>query len=73
MIREASYTPRRTEKKRGRNDMTLAQIILLILGTIGAIYFGRKRKYVPMVICILVAAVMLFLLVCLGLLIWGID
>ena len=53
--------------------MTRAQIILLILGTIGAIYFGRKRKFVLMTVCIIVAAVMLFLLVCLGLLLWGID
>ena len=42
--------------------MTLVEIILFILGTVGAIILGRKRKFVLMAACIVVAAAALFLL-----------
>jgi len=59
--------------ERGRNDMTLVEIILFILGTVGAIILGRKRKFVLMALCIVVAASALFLLAATGILLMGID
>ena len=53
--------------------MTLVEIILFILGTVGAIILGRKRKFVLMALCIVVAASALFLLAATGILLMGID
>ena len=53
--------------------MTFAEIILFILLVIGAVWFGKKGKTLPMIACIAVAVVMFFLLLATVLLLGAID
>lgn len=51
--------------------MTVLFIILLIAGIIGAVFCKKKKLYIPMAGCIIVAAAALFLLGCTALLAWN--
>lgn len=53
--------------------MLLFEILLLVACIAGAIYFGIKKKTIPMLVCSTVAVVMLFLLISAILLLGGID
>ncbi|MCR4728650.1 MAG: hypothetical protein K5796_08385 [Lachnospiraceae bacterium] len=53
--------------------MTLAAIILFIIGVAGAIISGRERKYTIMCACIVVATVSFILLALTAILVMGID
>lgn len=53
--------------------MTFCEIALLILCLIGAVYFGKNKKFPLMIACIAVALIMVFLLIATIFLLRGID
>lgn len=48
-------------------------VVLLAAAVIGAVICGKKKLKIPMVGCIIVAIVSLFLLICAAWLMWTID
>lgn len=48
-------------------------IVTFVLGIIGAIVSKKKKLIFPMIVCILVAIVSAFLLICAAWLMWAID
>lgn len=53
--------------------MVLLEMLICILAIAGAVYFGRKRKTLPMILCIVVAVIMICMFGALYLLISAID
>lgn len=53
--------------------MTYAAILIFIVGAVGAVFTGVKRKWLLFAICIIAVLLGLFYLLSLALLIGGID